>query len=91
MVRQLIEEAQRIPDAPPLPVDYEQLLTDLVRWIEECEAANGDVDTAIQVRGGGRWWHTAQGERLTEGSLGLRIGAAEEAAAVYHVPACCVV
>lgn len=68
MVRQLIEEAQRIPDAPPLPVDYEQLLTDLVRWIEECEAANGDVDTAIQVRGGGRWWHTAQGERLTEGA-----------------------
>jgi hypothetical protein len=50
MVRHMIEEARRIPEPPPLPVDYGPLLEELRRWVEAAEAANRDVDAATQVR-----------------------------------------
>lgn len=49
MVRTLIEEAKRIPEPPPLPTDYSGLLDELRRWVEAAEAANLEVDAAIQV------------------------------------------
>jgi hypothetical protein len=48
MVRHMIEEARRIPEPPPLPVDYGPLLEELRRWVEAAEAANRDVDAATQ-------------------------------------------
>ena len=50
MVRQLIEEARRLPEVPPMPVDYSGLLDSIRRWIEELQGAAADVEQAQAVR-----------------------------------------
>ena len=53
-VQQAIEEAQRLPPMPLMPVDYSGLLADIQRWIEELQGAAADVAAAQQVRSGQR-------------------------------------
>ena len=77
MVRQLIEEAKRIPEPPPLPVNYDDLLAGLQRWIDDCEAANRDVDAAVQVRGwraGGLAWQAGGADGGRVAGWGARAG-----------------
>lgn len=50
LVRQLIEEAKRIPPPPPLPVDYDPLLAELRGWVGELKAVKDDVQAALEVR-----------------------------------------
>lgn len=51
LVGQALEEAKRIPEAPPLPpINYEELLRDIRQWIEDCQATQSDVQAAQQVR-----------------------------------------
>lgn len=49
MVRQLIEEARRMPPPPPLPVDYSALLAALAAWLAALEGCKQDVQAALQV------------------------------------------
>ena len=49
MVAAAIEEAKRIPEAPPVPVNYSSLQRSIQEWIEQLEGTNSDVATAQQV------------------------------------------
>ena len=51
-VRQLLDAALRVPPPPAVPTNYEGLLRDIQRWIDDLEATNSDVATAQQVRCG---------------------------------------
>ena len=49
MVGLAIEEARRIPDVPPVPIDYSSVLAGIREWIEQLEGTNSDVEAAQQV------------------------------------------
>ena len=49
MVGAAIEEAKRIPEAPPVPVNYSSLQRSIQEWIEQLEGTNSDVAAAQQV------------------------------------------
>ncbi len=54
-VRQIVHlalnEAKRIPAAPPVPVDYSRLRVNVSEWIEQLEATNQDVlSTKLEVQ-----------------------------------------
>ncbi len=51
LVRQLIEEAKRIPPPPPMPVDYGPLAEQLRGWVQELRGIKDDVQAALEVRG----------------------------------------
>ena len=49
IVHQAIEEARRIPDVPPVPIDYSSVLAGIREWIEQLEATQSEVAAAQQV------------------------------------------
>ena len=49
MVAAAIEEARRIPEAPPVPINYSSLQRSIQEWIEQLEGTNSDVAAAQQV------------------------------------------
>lgn len=48
LMRQLIEEARRIPPPPPLPTNYDALLADVRAWLAALEGVKIDVQEALQ-------------------------------------------
>ena len=45
-VQQLLEEARRLPAMPPMPVNYEELLADVEKWLAELAGTRADVAAA---------------------------------------------
>jgi hypothetical protein len=54
MVRRAIEEARRIPAAPPVPVNYTGLIRAIRDWIEQLEGAGADAAAAGKELAGQR-------------------------------------
>ena len=51
IVHLALDEAKRIPAAPPVPVDYSHLRVNVSEWIEQLEATNQDVlSTKLEVQ-----------------------------------------
>ncbi|KAL4428231.1 hypothetical protein ABPG75_002320 [Micractinium tetrahymenae] len=50
-VQRLIEEAERLPEMPPMPVNYDDLLADIRQWIAELDGCQADVQAAQQAAG----------------------------------------
>jgi hypothetical protein len=48
LVGRALEEARRLPEVPPVPVNYSSLLASLRDWIEQLEATNADVAATRQ-------------------------------------------
>lgn len=50
-VLRLVEGARRLPEMPPMPVNYDDLLADLQEWLAELEGVESDLSVAQQAAG----------------------------------------
>ena len=48
-VQRLLDEAQRLPEMPPMPVNYDDLLADIRQWLAALEGCQADVAAAQQA------------------------------------------